>query len=336
MVSNLHRFAARRPSAADLRALAFLLAVVFYGSSAHAQSINPSTVSFLPSPDNDSVDSSGQPLVTSYNFGIYPLGATQPYTILNLGKPAPGSDGYITVNFASMLSSPPLPGQTLEGRVAAVGPGGTGESTWSNTFVFNTTTADAPPSVQLTSPTGGSTFTTPASITIAGAAADSDGTISRIDLYANGALIGSASASPFGMTWPVATAGSYALTAVATDNGGLKTTSTPVSVAVQAPPTSGADAPPAVQVTSPTSGSMIAVGAPITIAASASDSDGTIGRVDFYVNGALVATDAAAPYTAVWTPGSMGNYTITAVATDNVGVKTTSNAVSVKVRRKTR
>lgn len=145
-MSNLCRFTACRPSAFGLRALAFLLAVVFWASSADAQVINPTTVSFLPSPDNNAVDSNGQPIVTSYSLEIFQLGASQPYTVLNLGKPAPGSDGYITVNFASMLSSPPLPGETLEGRVAAIGAGGTGDSTWSNTFMFGTPPAPPPPS----------------------------------------------------------------------------------------------------------------------------------------------------------------------------------------------
>src|SRR5262249_35998578 len=74
------------------------------------------------------------------------------------------------------------------------------------------------PAVPLPSPTNGAAFTAPATITITANAHDSDGSVARVDFYANGSLIGSAVASPFTFTWTKVAAGAYTLTAVATDN----------------------------------------------------------------------------------------------------------------------
>ena len=65
--------------------------------------------------------------------------------------------------------------------------------------------------------------------------------------------------------------------------------------------------------------------------ASASDSDGTIAKVDFYAGTTLLGTATAAPYTLTWSGVGTGTYTLTAVATDNAGATTTSSAVSVTV-----
>jgi subtilisin family serine protease len=86
-------------------------------------------------------------------------------------------------------------------------------------------TTNAAPSVALTQPPDGSTFTAPASVPIEATASDSDGTIARVDFYANGNSIGSVAAPPYSITWSGVSAGTYALTATATDNGGATASS---------------------------------------------------------------------------------------------------------------
>jgi hypothetical protein len=90
--------------------------------------------------------------------------------------------------------------------------------------------ANAPPSIILTAPEAGATFTAPASITLSATATDADGSISSVAFYANGTLIGTDAMAPYSVTWSGVAAGSYALTAVATDNAGAITTSSPVAV----------------------------------------------------------------------------------------------------------
>src|SRR5450755_2151135 len=88
---------------------------------------------------------------------------------------------------------------------------------------------------------------------------------------------------------------------------------------------------PTVAVTSPTAGASVAPGNPLTLAASASDADGSIARVEFYVNGAKVGQTTSPPYIWTITPLLVGPYTVSAVAVDNVGGMTASVPVAFAV-----
>ncbi|NRA62654.1 MAG: hypothetical protein HRU25_17495, partial [Psychrobium sp.] len=57
----------------------------------------------------------------------------------------------------------------------------------------------------------------------------------------------------------------------------------------------------------------------ISLTASASDVDGAVARVDFYANGALVATDISSPYAVSYLADTVGAVLISASATDNLG-----------------
>jgi len=59
-----------------------------------------------------------------------------------------------------------------------------------------------------------------------------DGNISKVDFYQGTTLIGTDVASPFTITWPNVPAGTYSLTAKATDDKGGITTSPATSVTV--------------------------------------------------------------------------------------------------------
>ena len=74
----------------------------------------------------------------------------------------------------------------------------------------------------------------PASVVVSADASDGDGSVSRVDFYAGATLIGSDSTAPYSVTWSNVGAGSYALTAVAVDNGGASTTSGVVNLTVTA------------------------------------------------------------------------------------------------------
>jgi subtilisin family serine protease len=359
---------------------------------------------------------------------------------------------------------------------------------------FDSAVATTPPTVSLTSPTEGQVFSVPANITLAADASDSDGTVAQVAFYANGDLVGMDTTEPYSVVWTNAPAGSHTLTAIATDNDGATTTSSPVHITVQGPPGSatyvttdtitqgtwkghyggqghnvvndsvaypayaqvtpsghgawtwaastadtralqknaaadriaatwystgasfsigvnitdgstrrlalyvvdwdsaqrsqridvrnaetqalldtrtvsafaggqylvwevsghitlqvvrinGPNAvvsglffdstvvtdPPTVAMTSPTEGQVFNVPVNITLAADASDSDGTVAQVAFYANGSLVGTDTTEPYSVVWASAPAGSHTITAVATDNDGATATSNPVHITV-----
>ncbi|MEV0379246.1 glycoside hydrolase family 48 protein [Nonomuraea sp. NPDC050643] len=88
------------------------------------------------------------------------------------------------------------------------------------------------PTVSLTSPTAGQTFTAPATVPITANASDSDGTVTRVDFYQGTTLLGTDTSSPYSYSWTNVAAGSYSITARATDNAGLTTTSSPVGITV--------------------------------------------------------------------------------------------------------
>lgn len=88
------------------------------------------------------------------------------------------------------------------------------------------------PTASITSPANGATFTAPASITINANAADTDGTVSSVAFYQGSTLLGTDTTSPYSFTWSSVAAGTYSLTARATDNGGATGTSAAVSVTV--------------------------------------------------------------------------------------------------------
>ena len=98
---------------------------------------------------------------------------------------------------------------------------------------FASLAPDIPPSVAITSPSSGASFTAPATIPITATASDTDGTVVSVDFYSGSTLIGSSSTAPYSFAvGPAFRAGAYSLTAVATDDRGAKTTSAAVSIGV--------------------------------------------------------------------------------------------------------
>jgi Big-like domain-containing protein len=88
--------------------------------------------------------------------------------------------------------------------------------------------------------------------------------------------------------------------------------------------------PPTVRITSPASGATVS--GTITVTATASDNRGVAG-VQFFLDGALGADDTTAPYSISWNTATAGNgsHTLTAVARDAAGNRTTSDPVTVTV-----
>ena len=98
------------------------------------------------------------------------------------------------------------------------------------------TGGNVPPSVAITSPTNGSTFTAPWTGTINATASDADGTVTKVDFFAGTTRLGTVSNPPANLSFTVTNlaAGSYTLKAVATDNGGATNSSAGVNINVVA------------------------------------------------------------------------------------------------------
>lgn len=183
------------------------------------------------------------------------------------------------------------------------------------------------PTVALTSPANNAVFTAPASIALAATATD-DGSIAKVEFFSGATLIATDTSAPYTFNWTAVPAGVYTLTAKATDNLGVQTTSAARSVPVNP----GVNLPPTVSLTSPANNATYTAPASIALSANAQDSDGTITQVDFYNGATLIGTVTTAPYNATWAAVPASSYTITAKATDNLGVSTTSAPITVTVQ----
>jgi hypothetical protein len=278
-----------------------------------------------------------------------------------------------------------------------------------------------PPIVNLTAPTNNVSYTAPANIIITASASDVDGTIKNVKFYNGTTLLNTDATAPYSYTWNKVAAGTYSITAVATDNSGLITSSSASTVIVKGPCTPSPITPyvvvsngnwtqsdtamlpvgsnlmfgpqsttdgtwswsgpnnysatsrettinniqpsqagnyvvtftstdgcissntsvvtvtapvnqvPTINLTAPINNTGYTAPASISIAANASDADGTISSVKFYNGTTLLSTDNTAPYIYSWTSVLVGTYSITATATDNNNAITTSAVVNVNV-----
>jgi hypothetical protein len=89
--------------------------------------------------------------------------------------------------------------------------------------------------------------------------------------------------------------------------------------------------PPQVSVTSPTNGALFTAPASVVISADATDSDGTVARVEFYQGTTLLGTRTAPPFSVTWSSVAQGAYALTARAFDNSGANATSSTVDIIV-----
>ena len=88
---------------------------------------------------------------------------------------------------------------------------------------------------------------------------------------------------------------------------------------------------PVIAITSPTNGAQFTGGSSVPITATASDPDGNIRQVSFYVDGTFIGFDTTAPYFATWPLAVPGTRILTAVALDDANATATSAPVSITV-----
>lgn len=107
---------------------------------------------------------------------------------------------------------------------------------WDNLDSYKTETnssVNVAPTVSITNPATGSTFTTLDPIAITANAADSDGSISQVSFYVGSQLISTDNAAPYEASYTPGADGTYNLMAIATDDVGAATTSATVSITVK-------------------------------------------------------------------------------------------------------
>ncbi|HIL73458.1 MAG TPA: hypothetical protein EYG44_04445, partial [Verrucomicrobia bacterium] len=185
--------------------------------------------------------------------------------------------------------------------------------------------ANQEPTVVLTKPAAGTSLKAGKTLQLAASANDADGSVVKVRFLLGGQVIGEDTEVPYELEWTPAEAGEVQLSAVAIDDRDGQGTSAVVSVTVL-PPNVG----PEVVITSPNAGQGVSVGVTLKVSASATDSDGTVTRVEILADGESLAKRSEAPYEADWTLAKAGLQTVTVRATDNDGA-TSEASVSVAV-----
>ena len=202
---------------------------------------------------------------------------------------------------------------------------------------------DSLPTVTLTQPSNGATFAAPATIDLAATASDTDGSVTKVEFFNGQTKLGEDTTAPYTLSWSGVGAGTYSLTARATDDLGGATTSLASGITVNnsppqppppPPPPPPSNTPPSVSITYPVDGGIFTWKPTITIQATASDADGTVTRVEFRDGTTVLGQDTSAPFSFTWRNVSAGSHTLTARATDNGGAVSTSSAVTITVRTK--
>lgn len=202
----------------------------------------------------------------------------------------------------------PWPAELTYGSIgsASIQPGGIHRSWINGCSPYR----NAPPSARINSPNSGSVFDTSQNITFNVTASDPDTTASRVDFYVGTTLLHSDTSAPFSFAASAPLpAGTFDVTAIASDASGRGPTSNVVRVTV--------NQAPSVTISSPPNGAVIPVGSMVTITAATT---GPITYVDFYAfitstqSWLYLGRDNSAPFSATVGPVSFGDYPIGAIA----------------------
>ena len=185
--------------------------------------------------------------------------------------------------------------------------------------------SNLPPAVQMIFPTNNARFFQSAPVSLAASASDADGTIQKVEFYRGATKLGEVLDPPYTIQWDSVPPGNYILTARAFDDDGAFSVSAPVAVVVLT------NSAPTVAITNPVNFADFPVPSSVVIKAAASDTDGSVTNVEFFANAAKLGEVANSPYELMWTNAPVGEYQITARATDNNGATSVSPAVDIFV-----
>ena len=170
-------------------------------------------------------------------------------------------------------------------------------------------------------------------ITLTANATDADGSVVKVEYLKDGVKFGETTKAPHQFGYTLGAAGIHNFTAIATDDGGMTGTSGVASVNATGGGGGGGgpsgNLPPTVSLSA--TANSIAAGGNTTLTASPFDPDGTIAKVEFYDDAALLATVSSAPYSYTFTSSVVGNHNLSAKVYDNMGATGTSNPLVVAV-----
>jgi hypothetical protein len=231
-----------------------------------------------------------------------------------------GADASSPYNFA-MNSLPP--GTYTLTAVATDNNGATASS------VITFTVVNPLPVVTITSPLNGTGYIETATVTINASASDANGSVTLVEFYNGTTLIGSSASSPYSFTWTGVAAGTYQLTARATDNEGGMAVSPVITINV------AGNQPSVITITSPTNNSTVVTGTSVTVNVTVTDPDGSVTLVEYLDGTTVIGSSTTQPYSFTWNNPTPGDHVITVRVTDSNGGVTVSSPTTVSVSAQT-
>jgi subtilisin family serine protease len=181
------------------------------------------------------------------------------------------------------------------------------------------------PAVSITSPAAGATVSGTVTVNIS---ATDDVAVTKIELYADGTLVGSSTTAPASIAWDTTslTAGSHTLQALAYDAANNVGASSSVTVDVQNSPAD--TTAPTTQISSPTNGATVSGTVSVTVKSS---DNVKVTRTELYIDGKRTATSNSASLTFKWNTSKISNgaHNLQSFAYDAAGNKGNSTVVTV-------
>ena len=182
-----------------------------------------------------------------------------------------------------------------------------------------------PPDVAFATPADGAVFQAGETIPVQVEALSGDAKIKQVSLYVDGKVVGSEDEPPYAFRWRAESKGQHRLRAVATDNREIESASFRTVTVVD-------HTLPRVELIEPRSMVAVSEGKGISVSAEASDRNGKIVRVEFWVKDMAtfvspsirVATVTTPPYRATIKDLKPGHYMLWAIAVNDHGGTTQS------------
>lgn len=174
------------------------------------------------------------------------------------------------------------------------------------------------PEVTLTSPANNATFALGEVINLNATASDPNGNLDKVNFQIDDTFYKTDNARPFETTFTPSEAGTYKIAARAIDKDNLRKDDFVTITVVNS------NNAPTVSITSPANGATFELGQEISFSADASDTDGNLDKVNFFINDEMFRSDNERPFNSTYTPTQAGTYTILARAIDTENSKTDS------------
>jgi len=182
------------------------------------------------------------------------------------------------------------------------------------------------PTVSAITPSINEEFLTTANVIANAGASDSDGSIARVEFKLDGGSWIQDTSSPYQYNFGNLTAASHTISFRAIDNDGLASDITSRNISVSLP-----NVKPTVSATAPTASQEFLTTANVIANAGASDSDGSIARVEFKLDGGSWIQDTSSPYQYNFGNLTAASHTIYYRSVDNEGLESDVDSKSFTV-----